>query len=156
MPFFESTELGRLEYQEEETILFPAGLPGFENARRFLVVMRAAAAPLVFLQSLEDAGLCFVCAPLERIAPGYEPAVVEEDLAALGWPSRRPPALGADLAGLAILAAGEDGRLTANLLAPVLIHVAERRAVQAVRPDRRYSHAMALGAHPDWRAAPCW
>jgi flagellar assembly factor FliW len=51
----------------------------------------------------------------------------------------RQPAAG-DVVCLALLSAAENGPLTANLLAPVVINLAAGRAVQAVRSDRAYSH----------------
>jgi flagellar assembly factor FliW len=41
---------------------------------------------------------------------------------------------------LAILTVPKEGPVTANLLAPVVVNLATRVAVQAVRADTMYSH----------------
>jgi flagellar assembly factor FliW len=87
--------------------------------------------------------LCFVAAPVEAIEPAYQLELSSEDLHHLGLIENRQPPRGEVLC-LAILSAPESGRPTANLLAPVVIDRASRRAVQAVRSDSRYSHQHAL------------
>ncbi len=138
-------QFGLFEYDPAGAIEFPAGLPGFEQRRRFVLIERANAAPVLFLQSLEAPELCLPAAPVRSIDPQYELALTEDDLRLLG------PGAGEDLIALAILWAPKEGPLTANLLAPVVIDPRSRRAVQAVRMDRRYSHR-----HPIAKEAACW
>jgi len=128
---------GAIRYEETDVVHFPAGLPGFEARTRFVLVERSASAPLVFMQSVESPELCFCCTPLAAIDPNYQLAMTEEDqrlLAAMEQPLC-----------LAILSSDKTGRWTANLLAPVVIDLASRRGVQAVRADSRYSHCHPLG-----------
>jgi flagellar assembly factor FliW len=100
-------------------------------------------APLVHLQSLETGDLCFLALPVRSIDPEYETALVSEDREVLELRGA-----GSATLELALLSAGRDGSLSANLLAPVVIHLAARRAVQAVRFDTRYSHQHPLGEVP--------
>jgi flagellar assembly factor FliW len=111
---------------------FPSGLPGFETYTRFVLEHRAEIAPIMVLQSLDSADLCFLAAPVNAIDPAYELAMTAEDQAVLGSTG--------EILCLAILSAAKDGPLTANLLAPVVIDARTGRAVQAVRCDSRYSH----------------
>jgi flagellar assembly factor FliW len=136
----DSQQLGVLEYEDGAVLEFPAGLPGFEDQTRFLLVERPAAAPLVFLQSLSLADLCFLAVPVSAIDPDYDLAVTAEDLGRLGLGRQQQPRQNVDVLCLALLSVPEDGPLTANLLAPIVINVQNRRAVQAVRVDSRYSH----------------
>ncbi len=122
------------------TLEFPAGLPGFEDHTRFVLVERPDLAPILFLQSVDSPELCFITAPVTSIDPAYDLEMTPED-------ERQ---LGTDEAGeflcLAILSAEENGLLTANLLAPVVINPGTCRGVQAVRSDSRYSHQHPLEA----------
>lgn len=121
----------------------PWGLPGFEAATRFMLVENPDFAPLVFLQSLDTAELCFAAAPVAAIAPEYELAMTREDLERLELdPSRQPGP--EEIVSLALLCAPENGPPTANLLAPIVIHLATHTALQAVRADRKYSHQYSL------------
>ncbi len=138
MPRAHTEQFGELEYAEDSTILFPRGLPGFETCHRFVLLDDPELAPLVHMQSLDIAGLCFLALPIRSIDAGYETSLVPEDREALDLDPN------ADLSkatlDLALLSAAMDGRLSANLLAPIVIHLATRTAVQAVRLDNRYSH----------------
>jgi len=111
---------------------FPAGLAGFENRRNFTLVTRPELDPLVLLQDADSEDLCFPATPVASIDPGYSLEVEPDDQALLGEAS--------DILILAILSPAENGRWTANLLAPVVINLGTRTAVQAVRSDSRYSH----------------
>src|SRR5712691_3937472 len=96
--YFES-----FEYQEDDVVEFPSGLPAFENETRFLIIERAATAPLAFLQSLGQPDLCFLALPVLAIDPNYEPAVTREDLQTLGLELSSQPRIGAEIGCLAIL-----------------------------------------------------
>jgi flagellar assembly factor FliW len=133
-------QVGSLEYNESAVIDFPAGLPGFEDQTRFVLLDPPSSAPVVFLQSLNMLNLCFLAAPVISIDPQYELSVTPEDLRLLGLNEQRQPQPVTEVLCLAILTAPENGPLTANLLAPVVVEIRSRRAVQAVRIDSRYSH----------------
>jgi flagellar assembly factor FliW len=122
-------QFGKVEFEEDAILHFPAGLPGFESRTRFLLMERA---PLIALQSLDTPDLCFLAMPVEAIQPDYQLAMTPED--------QRTLSLTAPPLSLAILSATTAGNWTANLLAPVVINREARRALQAVRADSRYSH----------------
>ena len=136
---FQTVHFGRIQVDEDSTIEFPEGLPGFEARRRFAVLQDPSYGPLVFLQSLELAGLCFPALPVATVRADYSLAVTPEDLEKLGLPQDRQPVIGRDVAALAILCLPQGEPPTANLLSPVLIHLKTRRALQAIRIDRLYT-----------------
>jgi flagellar assembly factor FliW len=76
-----------------------------------------------------------------------------EDIRLLGlW---RAPRIGEDVLCLAVLSIRPEGP-TANLLAPVVVNLRNRLAVQAVAPDSEYSHRHPLppaAGQPEWREA---
>ncbi len=149
MPQVQTKQFGTIEYREEEALSFPAGLPAFEDEKRFLAVEREETKPLVFLQSLQQAELCFVTLPLLLVEPEYRLAVSAEDLRILGltdFAARgEQPQIGRDVRALVIMSV-TNSRPTANLLAPVVIRNSSRAAgggpvaVQAIRMDSRYTH----------------
>ena len=137
MPSCDTTHFGRLEYDSAAIIDFAEGLPGFESERRFVVVQQPGQHPLVFLQSLQSAGLCFPALPVRVVEPGYSPQISAADLELIGFVSQ--PALGEDAVVLGLIAMHQEDP-TANLLAPVVINLKTRAAAQCVDPDMRYSH----------------
>lgn len=142
MPVMNTERWGTIAYEPGAEIEFPRGLPGFETRRRFVAVHQPASHPLVFLQSLEEPGLCFLTAPAAAVEPDYRLEIGAEDLDTLGWDLDRPPSL-KDVLCLAVLTVRENGP-SANLLAPVVVNLSNRVAVQAVSPEPRYSHRHAL------------
>lgn len=136
---------GDLPYENDSVIEFPGGLPGFEDERRFLPVELAAHRPLVFLQSLAAPALCFPALPVLAIDERYRLRLEAGDLATLGFAAGARPAIGRDVLCLAILSI-EAGAITANLLAPVVVSLATRRAVQAIVSGAGYSHRHPLAA----------
>jgi len=137
MPQIETKYFGSVPYEAGSVIEFPAGLPGFENEHRFLPIEIESYRPLVFLQSLADRGLCFLTMPVAAVDPQYRLEVTAEDLAVLGLGRQTTPAPG--VLCLAVVTVSEDA-ITANLLAPLVVNLANRRGVQAIRPEPSYSH----------------
>lgn len=142
MPRAHTEQFGELEYASDSTLTFPRGLPGFEECRQFVLLDQPDLAPLVYMQSLETPELCFLALPVRAVVPDYEISLSPEDCEAAGMDDAAGP--GRSTLDLALLSVAVDGRLTANLLAPVVINLATRQAVQAVRSDTRYSHAHVL------------
>lgn len=145
MPVAQTTHFGTISYNPDAAICFPKGLPAFEERRRFAVLQFEDSAPLTFIQSLETPDLCFVAMPVLAIDPRYRLDVSREDLEEIGLGSDRQPRIGDEVLCLTIVSLGERGP-TANLLAPVVVNIQNRKAVQAVAGESGYSHQHALFA----------
>jgi flagellar assembly factor FliW len=135
-------QFGKVEFEEGSILDFPAGLPGFENKTRFVLLEREEWKPLVAIQSIDSPELCFFALPIEAIDADYQLRMTPEDALTL--------ALTGKPVSLAILSGAEHGHWTANLLAPLVINKEARRGVQAVRSDSLYSHR-----HPLDRGGLC-
>ena len=137
---FHTRHFGTLEYDPSAVVLFPAGLPGFEDEREFVALEQPVNKPIVFLQSLKRPELCFITLPVQVIEPSYRLSIAPEDLRLLGLPEDRQPEVGKEVLCLAIVAVAEGEPPTANLLAPVVINLSNRRAAQAILSESGYSH----------------
>jgi|YNPBryunderm2012_1023409.scaffolds.fasta_scaffold00984_11 flagellar assembly factor FliW len=145
---FETRHFGIVEYERDSVFEFPAGLPGFEDQREFVALQQSHIRPIVFLQSLRRPDLCFITLPVQAIEPGYRLSLSAEDLRLLELPEDRQPEIGKQVLCLAIVAVAEGQPPTANLLAPVVVNLANRRAVQAIMSDSGYSHRHPLPVPP--------
>src|SRR5581483_1233502 len=143
MPSVETKYFRRISYETEALVEFPKGLPGFEQRRRFLALQFEDSHPLVFLQSVEDPGLCFITLPILAIDPQYQLQIDNEDRDLVGLPLGRPLRIGDDVLCLAVVSIRESGP-TANLLGPLVVNLRNRKAVQAVDAESGYSHQHAL------------
>jgi flagellar assembly factor FliW len=137
---------GPLAVQDSSEIEFPEGLPGFEQCRRFVPVQHASSPGVIFLQGVDRPSLCFITVPVRTLRPDYALALSAEDREALGMDTSPAPVAGSEIAVLAIVSFVEGEEPTANLLAPVVIHVANRHAIQAIRTDDRYQAREPLSA----------
>ena len=138
MPVIQTKNFGPISYAPEAALEFPRGLPGFENRHRFVALGFSDSAPLVFLQSLEDADLCLITLPVLAIDPAYRLEINPDDVEELGLPAGSEPRIGKEVLCVAVLSIRETGP-TANLLAPVVVHLGSNRAVQCIMPEGRYS-----------------
>ena len=147
-------DLGLLEYQPEDLIVFPQGLPSFESLHEYLLVQQAEFAPFLFLFSADRPAVRFVCLPAYVLDPGYRFEVLpDEDLPATLAPgvyrarSERPMIL-------AIVTLPQDGVPTANLMAPLVIDAERRIGMQLILAGSAYSHITPIGeCQPE--PAPC-
>ncbi len=143
MPLFETKHFGALSYEPESELDFPRGLPGFDDRRRFVAVRFDGSDPLIYLQSLEDPELCFITMPVLAADPAYRLKVSGEDLEEVELPAARQPRIGDGVICLTVISVRESGP-TANLLAPIVVNLRNRKAVQAVSQECGYSHQFAL------------
>lgn len=114
---------------------FDAGLPGFPQARRFVLVrLGDADSPFSVLRSLDDAGLEFVVVPPGLFFPDYEPEIDDEVVNRLELRSPDDALL-----LVVVTVADQPADSTANLLGPLVVNRQTRAAAQAVLDPTRYS-----------------
>ena len=141
---YRTAQFGAIEYEDSSVVEFPEGLPAFECETRFVLIERDATRPVIFLQSLGNPELCFVTLPVALVDPGYRFHLPPGELRDLGIedvPAAGDPAL----LCLVIVAMGERQTPSANLMAPVVIHLPSRRARQVIQRENAYSFEHPLG-----------
>ena len=131
---------GNLPYRAESVFEFPYGLPGFEHDTQFVLIELEQHAPLVFLQSLSRKDLCFLAFPIQVVDPDYRLGVTPDDLKALDLELARQPDVATEVLVLALISLHDKFSATANLMAPIVINLRTRQALQAIRQDSSYSH----------------
>jgi len=144
MPRGETTQFGVIDYEEAAVVHFPAGLPAFDEERRFLLIEQTETAPVVFLQSLRTPSLVFLALPARLVDSAFQLTLSDDDRAALNL-TQAEPVEGAGLISLALLKVRGGQAVTANLLAPVVIAAESRRALQVLQPESGYRVDMPVG-----------
>jgi flagellar assembly factor FliW len=134
MPAVKTKYFGKIPYEPGSEIEFRAGLPAFEERRKFILIQLPKTHPLLFLQSLDDPDVCFPVLRALAVDPHYQLRLEKDDLRRLDLPTSRQPRVGEDIECLAVVALRKDGA-TANLLAPVIVNLRKMQAVQAVGGD---------------------
>ena len=129
---FESTLLGTLDVYPETIVQFPAGLPGFAACTRFTLVATQRD-DLVWLQSLDDAGITLLLADPFQTNPGFEVEIPVADLAALGLSAPHESLL------VLVVAQLQQGvPKTGNFQSPIVIDQSRGIGRQVVLPDSSY------------------
>ncbi|MBM4377073.1 MAG: flagellar assembly protein FliW [Deltaproteobacteria bacterium] len=128
----EGTKFGAVEVDETAVIRFPNGLVGFPAETEFVLLERSGGKLVGYLQSLRTPGLAFPVMDAAQF-DGYPEPSLSELASGAGLPTD-------DLAVLVIVSVNPQTKLLqANLLAPLLVHVASRTAAQCVLDPQRFS-----------------
>jgi flagellar assembly factor FliW len=117
--------------REQEVVLFPYGLAGFERCRSF-VVFAAEAAPFQWLTSVEGPPASFLTIDPRRVLPTYRSTLGRTDLERLGATGDT------NLLWLAIVLVEGDGSIAANLRAPIVVNPETMIGIQVVPQDSVY------------------
>ncbi|GAA4115989.1 flagellar assembly protein FliW [Nocardioides fonticola] len=111
-------------------IEFVHPMPGFDELVRFALVQLDDDGVLCALRSVEDPDVRFLVVPPHLFFPDYAPVLDDETVAELGIESAD------DVVLLVVLNATESlADTTANLLAPIVVNTAGRRAAQVILAD---------------------
>ena len=141
MPTCQTKYFGEVDYADQALIEFARGPAGFEEQKDFVILSYPQQYPLVFLQSVTAADLCFVALPVLAVDPSYFLQMESQDAALIGVSPQ--PAIGSEVLCLAVVT-GHEETPTANLLAPVVVNLRSRRAIQSIHADGWYSHRQAI------------
>jgi len=126
----DSKLLGELRVLPNDVLLFPAGLLGFPECRRF-ALLRGGRDGLFWLQSMEYSTLAFLLVDPFTIESSYSFDVQPSQIADLG------PADPADVGLLSVvtLPSNREEQPTVNLQGPLIINFKTRQAKQLVSGD---------------------
>ena len=128
-----STRFGEMEVDEGDVINFPAGIPGFEDSRSWILVGDDDNA-IMWLHSIEDGALALPVTTPESVKSDYNAKIPRESLEQIGLMDMKAVIL-------LIVVAIPPGRpwdMTANLRAPILVNWASRVATQAIAMNEDY------------------
>lgn len=137
-----SKRFGDFEVGEERVLRFPLGLPGFPDAKEFVLVEHHPGSKFKWLQAIDRADLAFLV---------IDPVFVVHD-----FPVERVPAAmgfcdlerGEEVAVLAICRVPpEPMPATVNLLAPIGLGLRSRRGAQVNVHDTGFTTEMPLVLH---------
>ncbi|MCP4006739.1 MAG: flagellar assembly protein FliW [bacterium] len=126
---FDSPRFGLIEVENDKLIVFEKGLPGFPDSTEFIVMDHDKETPLKWLHCVNHPEVAFLIVNPTQVLAGYEFDVPREVLEAVGFDKGTDNPL--DLVVFVIMNVDET-ELTANLRAPVIVHMKTRRAHQII------------------------
>jgi len=133
MKIINSTRFGELEIDEEDVITFPAGIPGFEDKHKWILVGDDDNA-IMWMHSTEDGGLALPVTTPDSIKSDYNAQIPREVLEPIG------DVLEGDVAILIVITIppNHPWDMTANLKAPIVVNRVNRVAVQTIALNDDY------------------
>jgi flagellar assembly factor FliW len=138
----ESSRFGTFEVDGERVLHFEAGLLGIPGSTGYVLVHDDDDDTYVWLQSVDEPDVAFLATTPWLFFPDYELVVGDDELDALAL--RRPE----DAEVFLLLTVHRDGDevrdITANLLGPVVVNTATRRARQLVLDRSSYTTQVSL------------
>ena len=133
----ETSRFGSVDVDAERVLTFPKGILGFPRYTQYVLLEADDDSSFWWLQSVESADLAFVVTDPTLFVPTYRVPVRGEQLEEMGLASL-------DEAQVFVIVNKRDQTLTGNLQGPLVVHVAERRGVQLVLSDRRFTTRVPL------------
>ena len=130
----DTLRFGPIEVEDEKVIHFPEGIPAFEQEHEFGIIPYDEESPYVFLQSLKTPDLAFLMTMPFIFFPDYEFELDDENQQKLGL-ERQEDML---LYVLLTIPQGRVQDMTANLVAPLVINVANQQGRQLVLEHSPY------------------
>ena len=129
----QTERFGEVAYTSEDILFFPRGIPAFEDKHEWILAGSDDSA-IRWLQSLDDNKLALPVTSPDAVQPDYNARIPEDELELVG--SFDP----SELALLIVVSIPEAApwNMTANLRAPILINIKNRRAVQVIALNEEY------------------
>ncbi len=129
----QSQRFGVVEFADDAVVDFPAGVIGFADERRFVLIPHKNSSYLAWLQSATTPALAFPVVSAHAFGTDYAAVSIEAAKAAGGG------AQADECAVMVILCAPQARPATVNLLAPVVVNLQTRLGAQVILQDNRYT-----------------
>ncbi len=123
--------LGEIEFQKEDIIHFPNGIPGFEDENEFIVVLTGDINfPFTYLQSVKSSDLAFIVTDPFLFLDNYDFELSEEDTEFLELKSDMSVD---DITVYSIVTIPDNvDKTTINISAPVVINTKNKLGKQVL------------------------
>ena len=127
------SRFGEIEYDPDNALLFPEGLIGFEELRKFVVMPNEKEGPLFWIQSVEDPQVAFILTDPTGFYYDYKVVPDGQEQKKLG--------IGANDECLivSVVTVSSDRKVTLNLAAPILFAPETNRALQVILEGTNFS-----------------
>jgi flagellar assembly factor FliW len=123
-----SIRFGAFDVSDDRIIRFPAGLLGFPESQRYVILDHDTEAPFKWLQSLDEPGLAFVILDPVLFHADYHVSVPVDILAEMSNGKEEDLAL----AVILTIPSDDPARMTANLRGPLVMSHKTRLGTQLV------------------------
>ena len=128
----ETTRFGTVDVDDDRIINFPAGLLGFSSYTRYALLQPDEEGVFFWLQSVDAPELAFVVSDPSLWVEEYEAVIRREQMEELELAQL-------DEAQVFVIVNKYDSTLTANLQGPLVVNGHNRRGMQLVLAEKRWT-----------------
>lgn len=129
-----TTRFNEIEVDEKDVIELPAGLIGFPELKKYVLLDHDAESPFKWLQSLDDGAIAFVLINPLLFKPEYTVEVNEAEVADLGLDQEEDAVI-----SVIITMPSDPQKMTANLKAPLVFNLKNRKGRQVILNNSDYT-----------------
>ena len=133
----EKTRFGTMEINDEKIITMVRSIPGFSGRDRYIILNREESNPFLWYQCVDDSQLAFVLLNPYLVEPDYS-VDLKAILSEISWEQEEEKNLAVFV--IVNVPPGAPDKMTANLMAPIIINTERLEAVQMICQDSPYSH----------------
>ncbi len=127
---YQTDHFGLLEIDADGILHFPDGIIGYEQHRHWALLAEEGDNAVGWLQSLTDPGLALSLVSPHRYVRNYVLRVDRSEIACLPWSQQ-------DSALVFVVVSEHEGKLTANLRAPIIVNLDRGFGRQVVTADEQ-------------------
>ena len=129
-----TTRFGDIQVKEEDVVLLPAGLIGFPELKKYVLLDHDKDSPFKWLQSLDDGAIAFVLINPLLFKPEYMVEVTEAEVADLELDNEEDAII-----SVIITMPSNPQNMTANLKAPLVFNLKNRKGKQIILNNAEYT-----------------
>ena len=129
-----TTRFSEIEVKEDDVITLPAGLIGFPELKKYVLLDHDKESPFKWLQSLDDPAIAFVLINPLLFRPDYVVEVNEAEITELELSSEEDAVI-----SVIITMPNNPQNMTANLKAPLVFNLKNRKGRQIILNNPEYS-----------------
>lgn len=129
-----TTRFGDIEVNEKDIIELPAGLIGFPELKQYILLDHDKDSPFKWLQSLDDGAIAFVLIDPRLFKPDYTVEVPEAEVSDLEIEKEDDAVI-----SVIITMPTNPQNMTANLKAPLVFNLTNRRGKQIILNNPAYT-----------------
>lgn len=127
-----TTRFGTIDIADDRIIVFPKGLLGFAEHRRYCLLEPAEDSCFFWLQSIDDPTLAFVVTDPSFFVPDFSVPIRAEQMGELGLSKLED-------AQVFVIVNKVDQTLMGNLQGPLVVNTLTRHAEQFVLAEKRWN-----------------
>ncbi len=124
----ETTRFGSVTIQSEDILSFEAGIIGFANSRRWVILADTENPAVAWFQSLDDPSLAMAVDSPRRFIPNYQVRLTPSELSPIRLSD-------VDQAFVLCVVSRNENHLTMNLRAPLIVNLDQKMGAQSMTTD---------------------